>query len=360
MLQISATSALGDGVTDFASVAASANRSAYKFWTRSRCEEAAQALSEGAPAHGAAPLLVHSALLFGGEDSDPRKERLLPLSFLLAHRAHLATSRLVLWHVGAVRAPLRALLAPLLEHPTYGQSVALKEFDPSEQFGNLGFLPSAHRERMRLHWFNESGPPKSDVMRYVLLYNYGGLWLDTDMLVVRDLHPLAGHDFLYIVETVVNNAVVGTSRQGSPFMRLLLQVVNEVYGIPPEELEPEDSQNYFRFGANLFMNLVEDTDGSTEFGPLPYRLIPGCLVEPLWTDLLYLEPAGQFAAFFNGSVQENQVEWVDPSTDRSHVGSFCVHWHGRWSVPWVAGSLAAEAEAVYLRKLGLPTVVPLI
>ena len=36
---------------------------------------------------------------------------------------------------------------------------------------------------------------QSDLMRAALLYNYGGAWMDSDVLLVQDLSPLLEEDW---------------------------------------------------------------------------------------------------------------------------------------------------------------------
>jgi len=65
---------------------------------------------------------------------------------------------------------------------------------------------------------------RADALRYEILYKYGGIYVDTDMALVKPIHTLLDHfstDFLigvsYSQAFEVNNAIVG-SIPGHPFI----------------------------------------------------------------------------------------------------------------------------------------------
>lgn len=75
-----------------------------------------------------------------------------------------------------------------------------------------------------------------DYARLKVLYEEGGIYFDTDMLLVRDISPLfKGKTFLgYEDDTYLNTAALG-ARKGDPFIRALLDrydILNERVPIP--------------------------------------------------------------------------------------------------------------------------------
>ena len=66
---------------------------------------------------------------------------------------------------------------------------------------------------------------RADALRYEILNKYGGIYVDTDMALVKPIHDLLSHitaDFFlgisYSEAFEVNNAIVG-SVQGHPFIK---------------------------------------------------------------------------------------------------------------------------------------------
>ena len=46
----------------------------------------------------------------------------------------------------------------------------------------------------------------SDLVRYVLLYNYGGLWMDNDVLLLRDVYPVTVHVCAHGLKSILPEA----------------------------------------------------------------------------------------------------------------------------------------------------------
>ncbi|MDP6670376.1 MAG: glycosyltransferase [archaeon] len=68
---------------------------------------------------------------------------------------------------------------------------------------------------------------RSDLFRYLALYCYGGVYLDFDIMVLKDFEPLLNETAFVGIQhyvppkSLVNNAVIGTVK-GTPFMRACL------------------------------------------------------------------------------------------------------------------------------------------
>ena len=73
---------------------------------------------------------------------------------------------------------------------------------------------------------------RGDLMRLLLLHNYGGVWLDADVLLLRDLSPLLGQQFFYKWGghcDEFNGAVVRMFRRSALSSRFL----DTLYHTPP-------------------------------------------------------------------------------------------------------------------------------
>lgn len=339
---------------------------ASEHWSRERCEAAGRLLSSEVSGHIPSSLLVHTQVPFGNvtqsrANVDPHKYRLAILSFLAAQRQSLANSSLWLWYFEPMGKPLEKLLDVVLSHPVYGKSVVLKRFDAASEFGALRFLDGPPRDRLRTLWGRTEGATKSDLARYVMLHNYGGLWVDTDTLFLKDIRPLAGKDFVHGVEgdKFFNNAVVGTSGPRSRFMQSLFTQISEeektgdaVGAWAPYSWPVQDfHRGVYRWGPALLQRAYEQAQHSEE--ELPWRVIPACLVDPNWyldfDDLVIWE-----RFFSEPDAPEKQVAFADPRRGEEQP-FFLYHWHNRWAEPIARSSFAARVEALYVHILGLPS-----
>lgn len=70
-------------------------------------------------------------------------------------------------------------------HPEYEFRLWTNEDLTPENFSNLEYINKA-----------EKYAQKADIMRYEILYNYGGIYLDTDFELFKNITPLLTHDLL--------------------------------------------------------------------------------------------------------------------------------------------------------------------
>ena len=101
----------------------------------------------------------------------------LPFSYVATH--NLTTSKFIMWldYIPQDLSKLEPIL-PFIE---------LRVLNLTEQMTTAGIWD----------WFLEQGPnlhnspvPLSDLVRLTLLNNYGGIWIDTDCMFLRDLTPM--------------------------------------------------------------------------------------------------------------------------------------------------------------------------
>merc|ERR1719198_999377 len=81
---------------------------------------------------------------------------------------------------------------------------------------------------------------RPDLYRATILYNYGGLWMDADTVLLKDVAPLMGEDWAHLVkgkEGAVEGALLSTSKPKSHFATdyLISMVMRE----PPIDAEIE-------------------------------------------------------------------------------------------------------------------------
>ena len=135
------------------------------------------------------PIYYHTYHHFHSSAAEiPELISLLPLSFLTTQRLNI--SRFILW-TNDVEHMLADADMQMLQQ--YFPLFQVKAFHERTQFDEAGLLPWWDSlEQYRVHHNNQSMPltSYSDIVRLALLHNYGGVWLDTDSMLMRDLFPL--------------------------------------------------------------------------------------------------------------------------------------------------------------------------
>lgn len=141
----------------------------------------------------------------------------------------------------------------------------------------------------------------SDLIRNVLLYNYGGIWFDLDCLFLRNFDPIfcnfENEICLYQWETqnYPNNAIYMSLEAKSEKMKKNIEYIlnlNKGFGFQQA-------------------NLTYDT-------PLDILVLPCSWFDPNWIS----------NPFNINSIFEHTNK--DYNFDNFFKGSFCFHWHNRW------------------------------
>jgi len=90
---------------------------------------------------------------------------------------------------------------------------------------------------------------KGNFFRLLVLYCYGGVYLDFDTITLRDFGPLLKTDFFAAYQDwyVVNNAVVGATRK-APAINTLLNHIAACFDTPQQE----DKINRLSIGPDMF------------------------------------------------------------------------------------------------------------
>lgn len=94
---------------------------------------------------------------------------------------------------------LAALYSSLPMHVFPGHiSTAVTGFDAESRF-------AATIQHLFEHHGQQSATASSDYVRYVLLYHFGGLYVDTDTIMLRDMRPFMGQmEWFYRWEEAVS------------------------------------------------------------------------------------------------------------------------------------------------------------
>jgi hypothetical protein len=161
-----------------------------------------------------------------------------------------------------------------------------------------------------------------DLFRILALHNYGGVYVDMDVVLLRSLGVLLGEEFIYQWEGfdgVYNNALMHL-RRGSAFAR---ELIDGVIAIPPGE---------FNWGRENLRRAIDRGRAITVF--------PGPFFDTEW------QADVDFKPFKN-----------TPNSANLYDGAFAWHWHNRWAERIQQGSKFQLLEARIERALmdiGLP------
>lgn len=145
----------------------------------------------------------------------------------------------------------------------------------------------------------------SDYMRYVILYAFGGIYFDMDVLFLKDWAPLAHEHFMYRWERMpyANNAIICMPHPRSPIMRSILERTRKFHSTYPLTILGE--QYLTELGVRVYDCHLFDEGWLTE----------------------------SFDAFFESKRKEG-------SDMTFHPDAYAYHWHNRWNKMMEPGSLA--------------------
>jgi len=267
-----------------------------------------------------------------------RKLRLVMLSFLATQ--DLNSTQLHVWLDVDVTDPngtIRQELQDILTKPGLSQSIVLHQFDAGREFSKV----SPNSAVLLTGIFDKDGAvqAKSDLQRVIILYNYGGIWLDTDVILIQSLTPLMGVDWAYLgQDTVINNAALSVSAPQSVFATSYLMALVSQFVTP----ELQDT-SYFKHGSHILSQLY-----SQEWTRNSFHVLPACFFDGYWSGE---QDSPAWETFFTNDIDENQLAYIMPRNKGRRA--FAYHWHGRWAVPISNRSLAYGLERIYSWMLNL-------
>jgi hypothetical protein len=156
-------------------------------------------------------------------------------------------------------------------------------------------------------YYNKSLSFYSDVVRYLLLYNYGGVWFDLDCFILRNFDP--------IFSNFENEICV-------------YQWENQYYpnGAIYISLEPKS----LKMKKNIEFIIERNRGWGFQEAQLTYNLPLDMLVLPCswfdanWIDNPYNIERCNFDNFFKNTDKQYNF-------DNFFNGSFCYHWHNNWN-----------------------------
>jgi hypothetical protein len=318
---------------------------AQETWKRGECVKVVDGILNATPQVQDATQSVHTGLFLKSWKNPSmvelavRKLRLVMLSFLATQ--DLKSTQLHVWMDVDVTDPngiIRQEMKEILGKPGLSNnSILLHRFDAGTEFSKV----SPNTAMLLTGIFDQEGAvqAKSDLQRVIILYNYGGIWLDTDVILIQNLTPLMGVDWAYLGQKdVINNAALSVSAPQSVFATSYLMALVSQFVTP----ELNDT-SYFKHGATILSQLY-----SQEWTRSSFHILPTCFFDGYWSGEQDSPP---WETFFSGDINEKQLNYIMPR-NKIHT-AFAYHWHGRWDVPMSNRSLAYGLERIYSWMLGL-------
>jgi len=177
----------------------------------------------------------------------------------------------------------------------------IKTFSISYERDNSGFINNLNIHNSVPSWY-------SDVVRYVLLYNYGGVWFDLDCFILRSFDPL----FLnYENELCVYQWEYQNYPNGAIYISLA----------PRSEKMKKNIE--FIINRNRGWGFQEAQ--LTYDCPLDLLVLPCSWFDAGWIQNRFLINVMNPLPFFKKTDREYNF-------NNFLKGAFCFHWHNRWNI----------------------------
>lgn len=146
----------------------------------------------------------------------------------------------------------------------------------------------------------------SDVIRYLLLYNYGGCWFDLDCFFLRSFNPIFKYFednicvYQWMTQNYPNGAIYISLKEKSEEFRKNIEYIinnNKGWGFQEANLTFDNSMNLLVLPCEWF--------------------------DPSWVKNPYSLTVDDF-------FKETHIKY---DFTNFFPGSFCYHWHNRWDIP---------------------------
>ncbi|CAG8584695.1 14448_t:CDS:2 [Gigaspora rosea] len=170
-----------------------------------------------------------------------------------------------------------------------------------------------------------------------ILHNYGGIYIDADVLLIRDMRPLyyANFEFSYrwSFKNEYNTAVLRLWKESQSSELVIRGAIN-------------NNMNFHPFNIRKYLSTHENST-RRETNKFIYMFPPG-LFDPLWLKRDRKQPSSVLSPnlrdltdVFNPSIIPDEIPGLDPATfdgsplDIRYIenffrGAFTYHWHNQW------------------------------
>ncbi|TFK92375.1 glycosyltransferase family 32 protein [Polyporus arcularius HHB13444] len=259
---------------------------------------------------------------------DARQEWMLKSFFATQDTAR---SRLVLWSNGDLSH--NAILQKWLER--YPDAFALRVVDYEELARGTELQGSE-----LLQVTDAKAWIDGDLVRLLVIWAYGGVWIDMDSLLTRDLAPLLEHEFVtqwdcYDKKYVPMNGALMHFRKHSPYLCEAFHVMTHS---PPPRKGTTD------WGATLYLKLRRRLIAG---GIPPFKVLPFCFSDARSCRLDNRLPDPFTSDPSDGRWTMGYGREEGGGLDNALKKVFSVHLHNQWDKPFPKGGWV---ERLLLRK----------
>ncbi len=195
----------------------------------------------------------------------------------------------------------------------------IKQFSLDTEKKNTNFIEGNF-------YYNKALSFYSDVVRYLLLYNYGGCWFDLDCFILRSFDPIFKN---YEKEVCVYQWENQNYPNGAIFISL-----------EPKSIKMKNNINFI-INRNKGWGFQEAN--LTYDLPLDMLVLPCSWFNGDWIENPY--NIGTFN-FFKDSKKEYNF-------DNFFNGAFCYHWHNKWDITIEENSIIKQLVEIIKRKLSI-------
>ncbi|KAK4686928.1 hypothetical protein P7C73_g3204, partial [Tremellales sp. Uapishka_1] len=251
----------------------------------------------------------------------------------------LTHSKLILWTNGADVLGENMYLKPILE--TWGNYIELRQAD-------LKVL-SRGTEVEELFGgnivFDKRGWVDGDAVRLLVLWHYGGVWLDMDQILTRDLHPLTESEFVtqwdcYGTLSLSLNGLFPDTGADKPYFQLNGALMHFQASSPYlceffhlMKTEPLPQPNTFSWGSHLYSKLHRRLLAAHV---KPFAVLPWCFADPrnCRSDIRFPDPFTPDPAAWGGQ------RWDEGGREllEERVGAvWSIHLHNQWEKKFPSG-----------------------
>jgi len=191
----------------------------------------------------------------------------------------------------------------------------------------------------------------SDMVRFVVLQRYGGIYVDADVLLLRDLRPFYQTDFEFSYQWSYKedyNTAILRLRANSTTTRMAI------------EGAMKNRMKFHPFSIKKYFTNVENPT-KDDVNPYLYML-PVVLFDPLWLkrdskqqNSILTPNIRAWYDVFNPELSLNEFINVDPEDATPHLrkvdgffpGAFTYHWHNNWRTKILPTSWMGILQSAY-------------
>jgi len=271
---------------------------------------------------------------------------------------------------------MKDILGPIIHHPELMDALNITTFDPKLELAKVP--PTFARMTLEDRFKKDTLPDlRSDLYRSMILYNYGGMWMDADTVLMQDIAPLLGEDWTHLVkgkEGAVGGSLISVSQARSHFATdYLISMVMRDEPLDGEVQKPVLVEIYNNDPAHTTMHVLPPcfVDVEAEHASQADAAVLSSGASPGSSFFGTAVPEAYRSVFADGikdAIKDNSTQEVsvlqdslfqrndnddDDEQKPAQSPTYAYHWRGNFNAEWARGSLADVAERTFMMKLGL-------